>query len=219
MSNVERYGKQRVDTLTNTLADTLALAPKTPRRTDHIPDRPFALASLHRYENIFRRDRFESLIETLEQLAERTHLLFILHRPTERQLERFDLRARLDANPRIELRPRYTYFDFAALLEPAAFVVTDGGSIQEESYFRGVPCLLMRRATERREGLGANAVLSNYDPAVIRAFLDDPEAHRRPAVETGHAASDLIVDDVLAHVAPYAGAGPEAETDGESRPA
>ena len=73
------------------------------------------------------------------------------------------MRARLDENPRIELRPRYTYFDFFALLKRADFVVTDGGSIQEESAYLGIPCLLLRKATEREEGLGANVVLSNYD--------------------------------------------------------
>ena len=53
------------------------------------------------------------------------------------------LRARLDENPHIELGPRYTYFDVFALLQRAGFVVTNGGSIQEESSYLGIPYLLL----------------------------------------------------------------------------
>ena len=197
--NVASLGREVVDTGTNTLADTLALAATRTRRSDHVPAGDYAIASLHRYENIFRRKRLDALVTTLTELAERVPLLFILHPPTERQLERSGLRAVLERHPRIELRPRYTYFDFVDLLEGARFVVTDGGSVQEESSYLGIPCLLLRRATERREGLGANAVLSNYDPRVIRDFADDPDRYRRPRALGDVRASDLIVENALRH--------------------
>jgi UDP-N-acetylglucosamine 2-epimerase (non-hydrolysing) len=131
--NVARSGREIIDTGANTLADTVALASRMPLRGDHVPPGDYAIASIHRYENIFRRERFEWIVTVLEEIAATRPLLFILHPPTEKQLERFGLRARLDANPHIELRPRYTYFDFFALLRGTQFVVTDGGSIQEES--------------------------------------------------------------------------------------
>jgi UDP-N-acetylglucosamine 2-epimerase (non-hydrolysing) len=189
--------REIVDTGSNTLADTVALAARMSLRDDHVPVGEFAIVSLHRYENIFRRDRFASLVGALEQMAEQKPLLFILHPPTEKQLARFDLRERLESNPRIELRPRYTYFDFFALLRRADFVVTDGGSIQEEASYLGIPCLLLRKATERDEGLGVNAVLSNYDPEVIRRFTLDFATHRQPPSLDPSRASDIIVDSAL----------------------
>ncbi len=197
LANVARYGRERIDTGCNTLADTLALAVALDRSRDHVPGEPYALVSLHRYENVFRRERFESLLDVVEELAEARRMLFILHPPTERQIDKLGLRARLEAHPNIELRPRYTYFDFVTLLEGASFVVTDGGSIQEESSYLGLPCLLMRRATERREGLGENVVLSNLDRNVIRRFAADPEAHRRPPLASQHHPSDVIVEAAL----------------------
>ncbi len=197
LSNVEKHGSERIDTGCNTLADTLALALALDRSQQHVPSEPYALVSLHRYENVFHRERFESLLDAVEELAETRRMLFILHPPTERQLDKLGLRARLEAHPKIELRPRYTYFDFVTLLEGAAFVVTDGGSIQEESSYLGLPCLLMRRATERQEGLGENVVLSNFDRDVIRRFGANPDAHRRLPLAGQQHPSDVIVEAAL----------------------
>ena len=197
VDNVAGYRREKVDTFANTLADTVALAARMPLRADHVPGGPFALVSLHRYENIFRRERLRELVEILEEIAEAEHCLFILHPPTEEQLKRSGLYARLADHPRIELRPRYTYFDFFALMQRADFVVTDGGSIQEESSYLGIPCLLLRKATEREEGLGANAVLSNYDRRVIRDFTLDFLNHRQPPAETRNRPSDIIIDSAL----------------------
>ena len=194
LDNVSHLQREKINTVTNTMADTVALALTMDRRRDHVPDQPFALVSLHRYENIFRRKVFERIIGLLETLARQRPLLFILHPPTEQQLERFGFRQRLDANAHVELRPRYTYFDFVSLLEATEFVVTDGGSIQEESSYLGVPCLLMRKATERQEGLGENVVLSNLDARVIDEFARDPDRYRRPPVTARCRPSALIVE-------------------------
>lgn len=198
LANVARYGSERIDTGCNTLADTLELALRRERRRDHLPGEPYAVVSLHRYENVFDREVFERLVAILEELARDRLLLFILHPPTERQIERLGLRERLAANPRIELRPRYTYFDFVTLLEHARFVVTDGGSVQEESSYLGLPCLLLRRATERQEGLDGNVLLSKLDPEIVRRFAADPQAWRRERVAQRHHPSDRIVDAALA---------------------
>ncbi len=196
LGNVARHGDERIDTGCNTLSDTLAMALALERRREHVPDVPYALVSLHRYENIFNRESFDARLRTVEELAQDRRMLFILHPPTEKQIDKLGFRERLEKNPNIELRPRYTYFDFVTLLEGTDFVVTDGGSIQEESSYLGVPCLLLRRATERQEGLGESAVLSLLDPDVIRAFARDPQAHRRPPALSQHHPSDVIVDSV-----------------------
>ena len=206
LANVAKYGSERIDTGCNTLADTLALARdparKQRRRRDHVPHEPYALASLHRYENIFDRKRFEEVVEIVEELAREVRVLFILHPPTERQIDRLGFRERLEDHPGIELRPRYTYFDFVDLLEAARFVVTDGGSIQEESSYLGLPCLLLRRATERREGLGENVVLSGFDRDVIRRFAANPDAVRLPPRAPQKHPSDAIVDSALRWAGP-----------------
>jgi len=198
-ANVAKLGREVVDTGTNTMADTLALALAAERRTDHVPRGRFGIASLHRYENVFQRARFERMVGWLEEIAAECPLLFVLHPPTARQLDRFGLRERLERNPAISLFPRQTYFDFVTLLERAAFIVTDGGSIQEESSYLGLPCLLLRKTSEREEGLGGNVVLSGYDDETIRRFAREPEIWRRPRALPEQHPSDLILENALCH--------------------
>jgi len=62
---------------------------------------------------------------------------------------------------------------FLKLLHSARFVISDGGSNQEELAWLGIPTLLMRAATERQDGLGGTVVISNYDEAVIARFVDE----------------------------------------------
>ncbi len=82
----------------------------------------------------------------------------------------------------------------------ADFVFTGSGSIQAESPYPGVPCLLLRKATEREEGPGANAGLSNHDRRVIRDFTLHFDAHRQEPTETPNRPSDIIIDSALAYV-------------------
>lgn len=204
IGNVEGVRREKVDTHTNTVVDTLKMALALPRRRDHVPGEPFGLVSLHRYENIFRREVLDSLLKRLEAISEHKPLLCVMHPPTEQQLRKFGFYERLQRNPRIELRPRYTYFDFVSLVEATDFIITDGGGIQEESSYLGVPCLLMRKATERREGLGENVVLSEYDSRVIEDFVLNCEQYRRPRRSDSVSASEIIVE----HARRFTGPGP-----------
>ena len=75
------------------------------------------------------------------------------------------------------------YFGFVRLTKGAELVLTDGGSIQEECYYLGKPCLLLRERTERMEGLGQNAVLVGYDQDRLRRVIQDYRKLERPRVE------------------------------------
>ena len=131
---------------------------------------------------------------TRERIAARPRLLFILHPVTEKQLRQWSLLQRLEAHPAIELRPRMDYFNFIRLVHYADFVISDGGSNQEENYYLGKPCLLLRKASERVEGIGENCVLSGYDDAVIDDFVAHFERHRRPAVVLQRSPAAIITD-------------------------
>jgi UDP-N-acetylglucosamine 2-epimerase (non-hydrolysing) len=121
-------------------------------------------------------------------------LLFILHLPTLQQLQRYGLYERMSRNTRIELRPRYSYFDFAALLHRTEFVVTDGGSIQEEASYLGIPCLLMRNRTERQEGVGANVYFSELDMKCIDTFLTQYPELSVTLQQPATLPSDIIIE-------------------------
>ena len=102
----------------------------------------------------------------------------VLHPATRRRLEETGLLDRLENNTSFVLTPRMGYTQFISLISCAEFVVTDGGSNQEELSYLGIPTLLMREATERQEGVGKTTVLCNYDTKIIDEFLENHEEMR-----------------------------------------
>lgn len=198
--NVASLKKEKVNTQGNTIYDTFFLTTNAHARTDHIPDHPFVVVSLHRYENVFQREVFCNIIKLLEVMSLKHKLLFILHPPTEKQLHRFDLYERLVANDNISLRPRYHHSDFIFLLKKCEFVVTDGGSLQEECFYLGIPCLLFRKKTEREEGVGKNVILSNYKANIVKKFCDSYLLHKREVVYLNISPSRIIVDELVKYV-------------------
>lgn len=116
IDNLGSINREKINTYFNTMVDTLAITIDKKRRQDHIPKCLFALISLHRYENIFKKERFEKIIQHIEHIALKQYLLFILHPPTKKQLCRFGLFERIANNKNIELRDRYHHSDFLSLL-------------------------------------------------------------------------------------------------------
>ena len=195
--NLKKYKGSKINTEYNTLLDSLELAKKrVEQSTVEVPEEPFALVSLHRFENIFNRKTFQLIINYLLEISEQVHLLFILHPPTEKKLKNFGFYSTLEAAQNISLRPRYDYFNFIKLLINSEFLITDGGSNQEEAYYLGKPTLLFRRATERQEGLGSNVVISNYEKEKITDFVVNYNQYKAEPILIVKSPTEIIVSSL-----------------------
>jgi UDP-N-acetylglucosamine 2-epimerase (non-hydrolysing) len=154
------------------------------------------VVTMHRVENLNRRERLEGFVDLVVDIAAVHPVRFVQHGPTTQTLRRRGLLPRMrDAG--VELVPLAPHGAFVAMLAAAPFVVTDGGSIQEECALLGTPTLLWRAATERNDGVGTNVVVSGYDRRVVDAFLADPQRHRRPPAPMAATPSATV----LAHLA------------------
>jgi len=100
----------------------------------------------------------------------------------------------LQSNQLIRILPLLPYAKFINLLVGADFVITDGGSIQEECYYLGIPCLIMRNKTERLDGLGEMAYLSEFNQNNINAFMNSISSSVREPKVFKKNPSKLIVD-------------------------
>jgi UDP-N-acetylglucosamine 2-epimerase (non-hydrolysing) len=154
------------------------------------------IVTMHRVENLNRRERVAQLLDLVARTATERPVRFVTHGPTIQTLRRSGADRRL-LGAGVELVELVPHREFVAMLEAAPFVITDGGSIQEECALLGVPTLLWRGATERADGLGHNVVLSRYDPAVVARFLADPAAYRRSSAATGATPSSVVFDRLL----------------------
>ena len=172
VDNLHSYKGEKVNVQDNTIKDALRIAMEAIATAEvSVPSHPYAIVSIHRFENTFSRKALARVAATVEKVAKQVPVLFILHKVTETKLRRFGLFEQLKAVPGVEFRQRYDYFQFIKLVSRAEFVISDGGSNQEECHYLGKPILLLRKATERQEGIGTNCVLSRYDPKAIQDFL------------------------------------------------
>lgn len=180
LRNMDGYRCQRIDTGMNTIVDAVRLV--MDGGAANPPGEGYGVVSIHRFENIFFTRRLQQIVEMLEYAASKSRLVFVLHPATEKRLRHTGLFERLAGNANIELRPRMGYAEFIRLIMASRFVVTDGGSNQEELSLTDIPVYLMRKATERQDGLGKNILLGKYDVEAFRNFLD--HALARTANET-----------------------------------
>ena len=193
------YVDKSINVHTNTIVDTIRFAKNHINVLDR-PSEPYVIVKIHRVETIYSRARLSIIAALLDHIAQDRKVIFVLHEPTQHQLSRFGLIKKLRQNPSIKILPIQPYLSFLNLLAGADFVITDGGSIQEETYFLNVPCLIMRSKTERREGLGENACLSEFDEFQIDDFFKKLPMLRRKNADQDLQPSRLIVEHLSAWI-------------------
>lgn len=138
-----------------------------------VPFNNYIVATIHRVETILNSKRMNYITDLLARISKSKPVVFVLHKPTIVQLKKFQLYKKLERLENIWLLPLLKHTDFIHLINNADYIITDGGSIQEESYYLDIPCLVIRKKTERREGLGSNVCLAEFSDQKIRYFLDN----------------------------------------------
>ena len=156
--------------------------------------RAYVLVTAHRAENVDNEGRLRSIVKGLKLVAEKTQLTVVcsVHPRTRARMQQFSLDV---VHPRLRWCEPFGFFDFVQLQKHACCVVTDSGTVQEESCILGVPAVTIRRSTERPETVlcGSNTV-SGLEPERIAACVnlmingmrqwESPAGYRDPDVST-----------------------------------
>lgn len=187
-----------VNTGENTLLDSLRLSEGVDKTVQYVPkDKPYFVFVIHRQENLFDSDFVKYIVSRCVQESEKTHCVLVLHELTKLKLEELGLLEGLQQNEDITLVPRLEYVDFMGVLATCEYLVTDGGSNQEEAYYMGKPCLILRTHTERVEGLDENVLLSKKSKNLIESFFQDPYKFKTASKLEETFPSKVIVDRLL----------------------
>ncbi len=179
--NLKNAKGQVVNTKQNTLIDSLRFSENIPvdiNIAEILSDDYFVFV-MHRQENLANKKFVCDVAAEIINVSKQYKCVLILHEITKNAFKKFGIMDMLDKEDNIILQPRVDYFDFMKLLKNARFVITDGGSNQEELFYMNKPCLIMRKTTERREGLGKNARLFNGDASDIRKFVSEYKNNKR----------------------------------------
>jgi UDP-N-acetylglucosamine 2-epimerase (non-hydrolysing) len=183
----EGIGPEGVHFVGNTMIDTLLRFRTAARGREAaaglgLEAGSFAVATLHRPENVDRPERLAGLLGALGEIARSLPVVLPLHPRTAARVAEGGSASFLDA-PGVVVSEPTGYLDFISLVEDAALVLTDSGGVQEETTVLGIPCLTLRDSTERpvtvREG--TNQVVGADPAAIVGAATEIIERPGRPA--------------------------------------
>lgn len=138
----------------------------------------YFLVSAHREENVDDEAHLHNLIEVLNTLAKKYELP-VLVSTHPRTRKRFEAQGAI-FDPLVQLMKPWGFLDYVYLQMNAKAVLSDSGTITEESSILNFPALNIRDAHERPEGMEqASVMLTGLSPERIFQALDILETQPR----------------------------------------
>lgn len=174
-------------------------------RFNLLPEEYFVI-SIHREENVDDPSVLKRILHALNQVSIELDKqgIFSVHPRTRNRIESggFALPSR------IHLMKPLGFFDYVQLQKNAACVVSDSGTISEESNLLGFPAVTLRTTHERPEGMDEGAVvMTGWDVDAIVAGVKTVMRHHREGFRSqmvhdyaGGKVSSKVVRIILSYI-------------------
>ena len=123
----------------------------------------YFLVSLHREENVDNQKTLQKLIKLLEEIEKKFKLKIIVstHPRTNKRMDSVGFN---NKNKNIHFLKPFGYFDYSNLQLNSQCVLSDSGTVSEESAILGFPAITLRNSMERPEALDSGTIsLTSYD--------------------------------------------------------
>ncbi|MCA6495159.1 MAG: UDP-N-acetyl glucosamine 2-epimerase, partial [Chitinophagaceae bacterium] len=117
----------------------------------------YILVSAHREENIDLPEQFNQLTTALDTVAAtfKLPIIFSTHPRTQKKIEE----RKITFHPLIKNLPPFGMIDYIWLQKNAFIVLSDSGTISEESAIGNFPAISIRTSTERPEAIDAGSII------------------------------------------------------------
>lgn len=200
--NLLREGvpKERIHLVGNAMIDSLIQLLPAARSCSKngFPDR-FALVTLHRPSNVDDGETLRAILDCLTKVSKDLNIIFPVHPRTRQRIAEFGIDSK-----QLHLLDPMPYIEFLSLQTRAAVVITDSGGIQEETTYLGVPCLTLRRNTERpiTVSAGTNILVGDDRERLVaelgRILEGKQKKGTTPPLWDGHTGKRIA--DILQHM-------------------
>ncbi len=156
----------------------------------------YFIVSTHREENVDSERNFMDLLASLNAITERygKKVIVSTHPRTRKKLEAIGF---TNTNPMIEFMKPFGFMEYIKLQMNAFCVISDSGTITEESSILHFPAITIRQAHERPEGMDEGTlIMSGLTRDRILDSIDVVTSQYAEGKDTIHSIPDYAADNV-----------------------
>jgi len=171
-----------------------------------IKEYEFFVVSAHREENVDSNKNFLNLMDSLNEIAKvyQMPIIFSTHPRTQKRIDEM----KVELSPLIRLLKPLSFKDYNKLQISSKAVLSDSGTINEESSILNFPALNIREAHERPEGMEEAAVIMTglHKERILQslAIIDNqPRNKQRLLHQVGDYSKSNVSDKVVRIIHSY----------------
>lgn len=156
----------------------------------------YFIVSTHREENVDSEKNFSDLLASLNAIVDKYQKKVIVstHPRTRKKLESIGF---VNSNPMIEFMKPFGFMEYVKLQQNAFCVISDSGTITEESSILHFPAITIRQAHERPEGMDEGTlIMSGLDSVRILESVEVVTRQYAEGKDVIHSIPDYAADNV-----------------------